>query len=157
MDKNKVRKKIDKLYEASKETPLQDDDVRFLMQHLNKNKYSVKYAIYKKHSSKDCYLGVIIDSETHCPRRSGYLNVWEIISTRNLTTVEWKEVCQNYGCNNRRFQLWLYKDIEFLAEEDKLYHVDTPKEFIQKAIELGYTKVFKNPQIKLNFFQNSSL
>lgn len=143
--------RLEALYNAPKDKPLDELDVKWLMKMLPRNQFSIKYVIYKKQSHFDTYLGIMQDSMNSCPRRSGVENHWETIESRSLTNTEWKEVCQNYGSSNRRFTLWQYKAIEDLIIEEKKYNVKVPQKFIDKAKELGYTKAKKDPQVRMQF------
>lgn len=104
-----------------------------------KEKYKIRYAFYKPDSFKKLFIVFIIDSNCLAYRKSGVEVKWETICRREISELEYVEVLQNFGANNRRFQVWYYKDIEHLIEEDLKYGVTTPKEFVDACIKRGYT------------------
>src|SRR5690606_24162833 len=96
-------------------------------------------ALYKPKSSKGLYIGFVIDSMPFCPRRSGFENHWDFICERELNDIEYQEMLENYGSNNRRFRVWMYDVIERLQGDDKKYDIETPAEFVQRCKDKGYT------------------
>lgn len=127
-----------------------EEEIKLLKSKYKKNHWRIKYAIYKKHSPKGCYIGFIIDGMPNAIRRSGAENHWEFICERELSNGEYDELIANLGTNNRRFELYLYKGIELLIKEDKSYGVETPAEFIKVCQERGYSAAY---QTKMEFSQ----
>lgn len=123
-------------------------EIAFIKKHNPKHQYKVKYAFYNKKSSKGLYLAFIIDSAAHSPRRSGIENYWTYIAERPLTNIEYQEMIENFGSNNRRFLVFYYRDIEYLMLEDKKYNVETPEEYVKLAKAKGYSGDF---QLKIEF------
>jgi hypothetical protein len=134
-----ISERMMELWMHPKNVPFSQKDLDFIIKNLDRSGYEMKYCIYKKKSYKGLYIAAMIDSSRTAPRRSGVLNVWQVICSRALTDIEWQEICQNYGCNNRRFHAYQYKNIEALIQDDLKYDIETPQEFVKKCKELGYT------------------
>ncbi len=116
-----------------------EEEISFIKSKVPKKSYRAKYAIYKKDSPKGCPIAFILDSSPGCPRKSGYLVQYEVICERYLTNIEYQEIVENFGTNNRRFHEYLYRNIEQLQIEDKKYYLDTPEEFVRICKERGLT------------------
>lgn len=86
-----------------RERTLTHEDHQFIKKHINKNSYRALYAIYKKDSPKGCQLAWILDSDPFQQRKSGYLVQYEVIAMREINNIEYDEIIENWGCNNRRF------------------------------------------------------
>lgn len=133
---------LDTLY--SKKEPYTEEEVAFVKSKHSKSNFKVKYAFYNKESSKGLYLALILDRIPYATRRSGLENNWEVISERNITNIEFDEQMRNYGCSNRRFTVWYYRDIEAMVDEEKkCYNVDVPEEYVKQAKERGYSGSFQ--------------
>ena len=131
--------KGNRLMEIAKKKKLTKKDIAFLKTCFKKNHWKVKYAFYNKNSPKNRYVAFIIDSLPNSPRRSGVENNWEIICERELTNFEYEEQIQNWGCNNRRFNVYYYDCIERLQRDDKKYHFETPEKYVKEAKKRGYS------------------
>ncbi len=117
-----------------------DEEFNFLKSKIPKSRFSAKCCLYKKKSKKGYYIAFMIDLMPNHIRRSGVENVWEVISTRKLSDIEYEEQIHNYGCNIRRYVAWYYFNIEYLIMEDLKYGVATPAEFIRECKKRGYSK-----------------
>lgn len=117
-----------------------DKELKAIRSELKKRRdwYVVKYGFYKKNSKKGAQIAFIIDSYKNSPRKSGVENQWEIFCERELTNIEFEEIVQNFGTNKRRFQVWYYKTIKALIDDDKKYNIDTPKDFVKECIKRGF-------------------
>lgn len=124
------------------------EEKKIIREHLKKESYVVKYALYNKHSKKGSNIAFIIDSKNNARRRSAAENNWNYISERELTDIEFEEIISNYGCNNRRFIVWYYKNIENLILDDLKYNIETPIEFVKSCRNKGYTLKKNNHSIK---------
>lgn len=149
MDKQKrIRDTLNKLYNKGgsnkKNVRFSLTELNFIKKHHRRSDYNCMYVIYKKESKHP--IGFVIDSIVNSPRRSGVMNNWDVICTRPISDLEWEEVCQNFGCNNRRFQVWWYNSIESLKYEDSLYSIKTPEVFIEECLKRGFNNGY---QIKL--------
>ncbi|SFS30523.1 hypothetical protein [Lutibacter maritimus] len=129
------------------------DEIAFIKKHTSKNSYKVKYALYNKHSSQGKYIAFIIDSNPNATRKSGMENFWTYIAEREITIIEYDELIANFGCNNRRFQVWYYKSIDHLILDDLKYSVKTPERFVKVCKEKGYTL---GVQLKMELKFNTS-
>lgn len=127
------------------------EELKSIKEHIRKNSYKAKYAIYKPVSSKDIYIGFFIDSEPYSVRKSGIENNWNFICERDITNIEYQELIANFGTNKRRFIVYQYKYIEQLIMDDNKYNIRTPEIFVEKCICLGYTG---DVQLSMNFGDN---
>lgn len=110
--------------------------------------YVIKYAFYRKHSSKGAYVAFIIDQSANAVRKSGVENNWEVFSKRPISDIEFEEMVENYGCNIQRFKVWYYRDIEALIQDDLKYNIITPERFVDECRKRGYSGSF---QTEFNF------
>lgn len=124
------------------------EEIKFIKKKIPKNSFKAKYALYNKESKKGCYIGFFIDGMPRSPRRSGVENHWDFIAERPLSNREYEEEIQNFGCNNRRFQVWMYDKIEHLIEADLSYGIKTPEDFVAICKKKGYSG---DIQLKINF------
>lgn len=131
------------LYSKPKEYKFTPKEIKFIKKHLPKHSFRVKYALYNKKSSKGLQIAFIIDTMPYQSRKSGVENYWTYICDRPITNIEYDELIENYGMNNRRFKVWYYKHIEMLILEDKKYNVETPADFIKICKDKGYTGDFQ--------------
>lgn len=141
--------KVDELAFKPSSYKFNKDEIALIKKMKPKSDWKVKYALYRMESKKNCYIGYIIDGMPNSVRKSGVENLWEVICTRELSNLEYQELIENYGTNNRRFQIYLYKDIEALQEEDKIYKVETPEKFVKVCKEKGYSG---DIQLKMNLY-----
>lgn len=114
-------------------------ELAFIKKHHPKHYYKILYCLYKPTSPSNRYIGFLIDSMPYVSRRSGVLNIWEVIESREISNIEYEEVINNFGCNKRRFTAWYYKTIEQLIADDQKYNIGTPEQFIKKCKEKGYS------------------
>ena len=120
-----------------------DEELSFIKKHNPKSRYKGKYCIYKQHSSRGWYIAFIIDQCPTAVRKTVAWNSFQVISERDLTNLEYTELCKNYGRNNKAMIVYWYNGVEYLVYEDSLYNIDTPKEFVEKCQELGYSKSYQ--------------
>jgi len=134
------QKYIDELYNKPSGYKFNDSEVETIVNHLKKNKhnYRGRYAFYRSNSVNNFKLVFIIDQCFNSMRRSGVENHWEFVCDRPLTNLELTELAQNFGCHNKRFIVYYYKDIDFMIEEDLKYNVETPTSFVNESISRGY-------------------
>ncbi|WP_291960133.1 hypothetical protein [Maribacter sp.] len=125
------------------------EEINIIKKYIPKSKYRARYAIYKPVSKKDLYIGFFLDSNPNATRRSGVENHWDFLYEREITNIEYQEIIENYGCNNRRFHAYYHRHIEHLVNEDLKYNVTTPPGFVKECKRLGYTGDF---QLQMNFF-----
>ncbi len=125
------------------------EELSFIKKHLKekRHKYRIRYAFYNKKSFKGKQIAFIIDSNYN-GRKSGVENNWEYFSEREISNIEFQEIVENFGTNKRRFEVWYYKNIEALIEDDKKYNIDTPVEFIKECKKRNYSG---NYQTLMNF------
>ena len=145
------RDKLNTLWNRPVNQKFTPEEIKFIKKFVPKSSYRVKYAIYKPVSIKDLYIGFFIDSDPNARRRSGILNHWNFLYERELTNIEYHEVIENYGSNNRRFLVYHYRHIEHLILEDLKYNVATPAGFVKECKRLGYTGNF---QLIMEFLSN---
>lgn len=124
------------------------EEIAFLKTKIKKSNFLIKYAFYKKESKVKAQIALIIDQMPFCPRRSAVENNWEVICERPISNIEYHEEIENYGCNNRRFITYYYRDIDALIIEDLKYHIETPDVFIKECLKRGYNG---NHQTKIEF------
>ena len=115
------------------------DEFSFLKKKLSKKNWKISYAIFKQKSFNNTYVTFIIDYFPSSGRRSAAQNSWLIISQRSPNKLEFEELINNYGTQHRRFKVWYYSNIEQLMQDDLKYGIHTPKDFIDKCKQLGYT------------------
>ena len=130
--------KLQELFSKPTTYKFNKEELDFIKTKIVREHYLIKYAFYRKVSSKKCYVTFIIDSYHCSPRRSGVENNWEIICTRPISDIEFDEIIENFGCNIKRFQVFNYKTIEFLIMEDLKYNIQTPQKFIDECMKRGY-------------------
>lgn len=136
------------LYSKPKSEQFTEEEKAYIRSKESKNSFECIYAFYNKKSSKGCYIAFIIDSMPNT-RRSLVMNNWNIICKRKISDLEYEEQIENFGCNHRRFAVYYYREIEHLIEEDKLYGVSTPEEFVTQCKKKGYVRKLPN-QLKLD-------
>jgi hypothetical protein len=136
--------KIDELYAKPPSYKFNKEELKFIEKSLKneRHRYKIKYAFYNKKSGKGKYICFIIDS-SNGNRKSGIENNWEYFAERSISDIEFREVIENYGTNHRRFQVWYYKSIQSLIEDDLKYHIETPIKFVQECIKRGYNGNFQ--------------
>lgn len=129
-----------------------DEEISFIKKYVKKSDYKVFYCLRKK-SNKDLYVAFIIDSAWSKGRRTLAWNSYDKICERELTNVEYHEIIENYGSNNRVLEVFYYKSVEYLVDADLRYNVNTPEEYIEKCREMGYSKPIQKVAIQttLNF------
>ena len=132
--------KVFELYQMPFSYKFSKEEVAFLFDYLNKRRYQYKarYCFYKGISSKGCQIEFVIDTMANSQRKSGVENMWEVICERDLCDLELQEMAENWGTNKKRFVKWMYKDVDFLIDEDLKYNIDTPKKFIDECVKRGY-------------------
>jgi hypothetical protein len=113
---------------------------KFLRKKLPKSKWKIKYCIWKQERRNGLYILFLIDHFPGKIRPPAMDKAIEVIAKRDLTDAEYEEQIENFGCCNRVYQCYDYKDIEWLIHEDSLYGVKTPQEFINECRKRGYTK-----------------
>lgn len=129
------------LYSKPSSYQFNHEELNLIREYMNTKRkdYRVKYGFYEK-TLKNLPIIFIIDSAVHSPRKSGVENKWKIICDRPIFDIEFEEVIENFGTNKRRFQVWYYRDIETLIEDDKKYELQTPEKFIQECRLKQYCK-----------------
>ncbi|MDE3744010.1 hypothetical protein [Maribacter polysaccharolyticus] len=134
---------ISDLYKKPASYKFNAEEIAFIKKHLRKSSFKAKYAIYKPESHKGIYIGFFIDCIPNSVRRSGIENSWDFLYERDITNIEYQELIENFGCDNRRFIVYQYRHIEQLVLDDLKYNVKTPDGFIKRCKELGYTGDFQ--------------
>lgn len=137
----RIRDKLDELYSKPKSYKFNLRELNFIKKHHRRGDYECLYVIYKKESKHP--IGFIIDGIAQSTRRSGVMNNWDIISKRSISDLEWEEVCQNLGCNNRRFQVFWYNSITALIYDDFKYGLNTPKIVIDECLKRGFNNGYQ--------------
>lgn len=134
-------KKIDELYSKPSGYRFTGPEIEIIKSYLSKSScIRCRYAFYRRKSSGDCYIAFIIDQDFNAIRRSGVESYWEYICDRPISDIELTELAENFGCHNRRFITYYYRDIDCLIHEDLKYDVTTPSLFVDESIERGYVK-----------------
>lgn len=134
-------KEIQYLYDKPINYNFNDAELDLIIRYFKSrnNRYRVKYAFYRKDSSKGLYITFLYDLMNDSVRRSGVENYWEVFSQRAFTDLEYLEFAQNFGSQHNRFKVYYYQIIECLIFDDSKYNISTPEAFIQEAIKRGYT------------------
>jgi len=137
----------------NKKEPFTKEEYNFVKKYLTPKRSSYKcyYAFYRKKSKYPIMF--IIDSDYFAPRKSGVMNHWEIICTRDISDIEFEEIIQNFGCNNRRFQSWNYNSPLMVQNEDMKYNVKTPEAFLVECNERGFSEGFQS-KLDFNDYEN---
>jgi hypothetical protein len=112
----------------------------FIKKIYPRNKWLVKYAIWKQHRKNGAYILFAIDSWPGRTRPTAMDNAIEVISTRQLTDIEYEEEIENFGRHNRVFVCWDYIDVDYLIYQDKRCGAVTPQAFVNECRKRGYTK-----------------
>lgn len=143
-----MMKDVMDLYAMPSTYQFTEQEVILIKKHQPKYKFKIKYAFYNKRSSNGRYIAFIIDTMANSTRKSGVENYWEYICERELSNIEYSEMIENFGTQRRRFVVWYYDCIEKLQEDDKLYNIITPLNFVNACKQKGYSK---NIQFKMAF------
>lgn len=131
---------IENLSQKSRDYKFSEQELTLIRGHIPKSKFKCLYAFYKKKSSKNAYIGFLLDRMPYMWRKSGVFSHWDVFCSRDISDLEHEEELHNFGCNNRRFTLWLYRDIEALVTEDAKYGVVTPADFVNECKRKGYAE-----------------
>lgn len=126
------------LYSRNTKEVFLENEIEFIKTKVPIENFKIKYGFYNKVSKKSKQIVFIIDTMPNATRKSGVENYWDVCAQRNICELEYEELIQNYGCNNRRFIVWYYKTIEALIQDDLLYNLKTPPAFILKAKSKGF-------------------
>jgi hypothetical protein len=120
-----------------------DDEINLIKNHYPKSRFKGLYCLYRKDSRKGVYIAFMIDQSPEAWRSSAIFNHWEIVAERPLSKDEYEEIIQNFGCNNKRFIVYQYRDIEYLIKEDNLYGIATPNHFVSECKKRGYSRAYQ--------------
>lgn len=126
------------IYQKDRKLQLTDDELKLVRKHVKREDMKVLYCLYNRPSYKNTYIGYFID-QIPVGRRSALFNIWDVITERPLAIEEYNEVTANYGCNHKRFIVYMYRDIEALIVDDLKYGVTTPQSFVDLCRQKGYS------------------
>jgi len=139
MDSN-INNRIQQLWEKPKSEKFTEKEIAFLRKNVNTKTWKIHYVLYAKESSKERYVGLVIDYMANNPRgRLPAHHSMNVICSRELTPKEKLWEYQNWGTRNRRFVEYWYKSVQSIILMDMHYNIETPKEFIKLCEDKGYS------------------
>ena len=100
-----------------------------------KKAMQIRYVIYKGHYTKYGHIGLVIDYMRYSPRRSAVENQWIEVCRREPCKREMEEFTTNFGCQTRRFKVFWYRTLRELEEDEAMYGLKVPQEFVEAALK----------------------
>jgi len=119
------------------------EETNFIKSHNPKNKYIIKYAIWRQERINNAYACFIYDLFPGRTRKCAADYSLDVICTREPTDAEYDELIDNYGNWSRVMHMWEYKTIEGLINDELLNGNKVPEKFIKEfnyRKEYGFTK-----------------
>jgi hypothetical protein len=117
-----------------------DEEKDFIRKHVPKSKFKARYCLWKQERRNGLYILFIIDHFPNKVRPTAMDRAIEVVVSRDLTEHEYNECIENYGCVNRIYETYHYRDVEWLIHEDQLVGAKTPEIFINECRKRGFTK-----------------
>lgn len=111
--------------------------------------YEILWATVKKPRTLGAVVYAIYDGGDP-NKRSKIWQQWDIVCRTKPEGIELDEIIENYGINNRIFQVWNYHSIDRLNYIVQTHYKPqiVPAKFIEHCKKLGYSTAF---QSQLNF------
>lgn len=127
-EKSKIMHRMLDLYHPNPKTP---EERAFIKSNLKKSDKRIIYFIWNQKRHNEKYYGILIDTDCKSDRKSAVWKAIKIIAERDLCDIEFEEIVDDYGCNNRRYEAFNYSTIDELVEGDSRYGITTDKEIVK--------------------------
>lgn len=129
------------LYSKPKEYKFDEEEKEFLRKKMPRKRTRIRYGIWKQEQRNGLQIVVMIEPYIHPGRRPGVDNSIEFISDEPLSKREYEEfTIENFGCTNRTYVMYRYKNIEQLMRENVTLGVETPEAFIKECRRRGLSE-----------------